>query len=90
MSGKGSLLAKPSGTSLAWKTLFWAYVTIEHVVIIFFLCEEHGTGSRLGIWQGMKCQVSGICPVSLQVSVYSILNSLEWFYSQTVHGMSVF
>ena len=34
MSGKGSLLAKPSrplGTSLAWRTLFWAYVTIGHV-----------------------------------------------------------
>ena len=30
MSGKGSLLAKPSGplgTLLAWRTLFWAYLT---------------------------------------------------------------
>jgi hypothetical protein len=33
MSEKGSLLAKPSGplgTSLAWRTLFWAYVTTGH------------------------------------------------------------
>ena len=32
--GKRSLLAKPSwplGTSLAWRTLLWAYVTIGHV-----------------------------------------------------------
>ena len=34
MSGKGSLLAKlsgPLGTSLAWRTVFWAYVTTEHI-----------------------------------------------------------
>jgi hypothetical protein len=33
-SGKGSLLAKPSGplsTLLAWRTLFWAYVTTGQV-----------------------------------------------------------
>ena len=34
MSGKGILLAKPSGplgTSFAWRTLFWAYMTMGHV-----------------------------------------------------------
>ena len=40
MPGKGSLLAKPSGplgTSLAWRTLFWAYVTITHIFFFFFV-----------------------------------------------------
>jgi hypothetical protein len=44
MSGKGSLLAKPSrllGTSLAWRTLFWAYVTIGHVAL-FEECSRPG------------------------------------------------
>jgi hypothetical protein len=51
MSRKGSLLAKPSGmlgTSLAWRTLFWAYVTIGNI----FLSGECGPCSRSGIWQG--------------------------------------
>ena len=37
LSGKGSLLAKPSGplgTSLAWRTLFWAYMTIGHIAFM--------------------------------------------------------
>ena len=39
MSGKGSLLTKPSGplvTSIVWRTLFWAYITTNHVS----LCGE--------------------------------------------------
>jgi hypothetical protein len=51
MSGKGSLLAKPSrplGTSLAWRTLSWAYVT----VVTSLLCEKHGTCFKSGVWQG--------------------------------------
>jgi hypothetical protein len=38
MSEKGSLLAKPSGplgTSLVWRTLFWAYMTIGHVFLMW-------------------------------------------------------
>jgi hypothetical protein len=51
MSRKESLLAKTSGTlgsSVAWRTLFWACVTSGHIS----LCEECGTCSRPGIWQG--------------------------------------
>lgn len=47
-AGKGRLLAKPSGplgTSLAWRTLFWAYVTIGH----FSLREECGVCPRPGV-----------------------------------------
>jgi hypothetical protein len=50
MSGKGRLLAKPAGplgTSLAWRTLSWGYVTTGHVS----LCWECGTCSRPGIWR---------------------------------------
>ena len=52
MSRKGSLLANssgPLGTSLAWRTLFWAYVTTSHIS----LCWKCGPGSRTGIWQGL-------------------------------------
>ena len=38
MSEKGSLLAKhsgPLGTSLVWRTLFWAYMTIGHVFLMW-------------------------------------------------------
>ena len=57
MSRKGSLLAKPSGplgTSLAWRTLFWAHVTIE----LGPLCEECGMCSKPGIWQGQRNYLS--------------------------------
>jgi hypothetical protein len=51
MSGKGGLVAKPSGPlgiSLAWKTLSWTYMTTGHIS----LCGKCGTRSRPGIWQG--------------------------------------
>ena len=60
MSGKESLLTKPSGplgTSLALRTLFWAYMTTGHVS----LCEEFGTGSRPGVWQGAGSHLSLRC-----------------------------
>ena len=53
ISGKGSLLSKPSrplGTSLAQRTLFWAYMNAGRVS----LCGNHGTCSRLEIWQGTR------------------------------------
>jgi hypothetical protein len=66
MSGKGSLLTKlpgPLGTSLAWRTLFWAYMTTGHIS----LCVKCGTCSRPEVWQGAgrhlpSCthQISGV------------------------------
>jgi hypothetical protein len=49
---KGSLLTKPLvplGTSIAWRTLLWAYVTIGHIS----LYGDCGTYFRPGIWQGI-------------------------------------
>ena len=60
MSGKESLLTKPSGplgTSLALRSLFWAYMTTGHVS----LCEEFGTGSRPGVWQRVGSHLSLRC-----------------------------
>ena len=61
MSWKESLLAKPSGplgTSLAWRTLFWAYVTTGHIS----LYGMNSTCSRPGIWQGAsRCLLSQVC-----------------------------
>jgi hypothetical protein len=53
MSGKGSLLAipwGPLGTFLAWRALFWAYMTTSQVS----LCGKCGTCSRPGIRQGAR------------------------------------
>ena len=50
ISRKGSFLAKlsgPLGTSLAWRTLFWAYVATGHSS----LCWKYDIHSRPGIWQ---------------------------------------
>ena len=52
MSEKGSVLAKlwgPLGTSLPWRTLFWAYMTTG----LISLCREYGMCSRSGVWQGV-------------------------------------
>ena len=60
MSEKVSLLVNllgPLGTSLAWRTLFWAYLTTDHVS----LCEGCGLCSRPGIWQGIGCHLSLRC-----------------------------
>jgi hypothetical protein len=57
MSGKGSLLAKPPeplGTSLAWRTLFWAYMTVA----MSLLCEKPSTCSESGVWQGAGSHLS--------------------------------
>jgi hypothetical protein len=81
MSGKGSLLAKPSGplgTSLAWRTQFWAYMTTGHVS----LCKERDMCFRLGIWQRAGSHLTLRCvPKSFWVSTCSTLsNFLAWFY----------
>lgn len=52
MSGKGSLLAKPSGplgTALAWRTPFWAYmtaVTFPYVEVWHMFQARNLSGSR--------------------------------------------
>ena len=64
MSGKRSLLAKPSGllgTSLAWRILFWAYMITGHN----FLCGKCAIHSRKGIWQEAgSCLPSQVCTPS--------------------------
>jgi hypothetical protein len=61
MAEKGSLLAKlpgPLGTSLALRTLFWAYLTRGPIC----KCGKCGTCSRPGIWQGAgRCLPSQVC-----------------------------
>jgi len=68
MCGKGSLLVKPSGslgTSVAWRTLFWAYRLL--VMFPYVRSVAHVPGQAFGREQGVA-QVSGVCPLSLQVS----------------------
>ena len=75
VSGKGSLLAKPSGplgTSLAWGTLFCAYVTCPYVGSVAHVpCSEFGREVPT---------VSGVHPLSFQG--FNLLYSpsfLAWF-----------
>ena len=77
MSGKGSLLFKtsaPLGTSLAWRTLFWAYVTTGHVSF----CEECGMCSKPEIWKVMGSHLSLRCvpTVSLGLNLLYITKLL--------------
>jgi hypothetical protein len=85
MSGKGSLLAKPSGpvgTSLAWRTLFCAYMTTDQAS----LCVECDLYSRPGIWQGAvelpKSQVY-VHQVSGSQTHSTLPSFLSWFYHPT-------
>jgi hypothetical protein len=60
MSGKGSLLAKPSwplGTSLAWRTLSWACMTQD----TFLLHKKHNMYSKSRVWQGAGSHLSLRC-----------------------------
>jgi len=82
MSGKGSLLANPSrplGTSLAQRTLFWAYVTIGHVS----LCKVCGLCFRPGIWQGSGSHLSPKCVPTKSLS-------LNLLYLTKLPGMVLF
>jgi len=57
MSGKGSLLAKlsqPLGTSLIWRTLFWAVWPSD----MLLLCEKPGTCTKEGVWRGAGSHLS--------------------------------
>ena len=59
MSGKGSLLAKPSrplGTSLKWRSVLSLHDHRSH-----FLCEKCGMCSRPGVWQGAGSHLSLGC-----------------------------
>ena len=81
MSGKGSLLAKPSGplgTSLAWTTLFWAYMALGHIS----LSEECGMCSRPVIWKGEESQLSlwstKVCAHQVFVSQPALPYQTSW------------
>jgi hypothetical protein len=85
MSEKGNLLTEPSGplvTSLAWRTLFWPYMTTSHMSF----CGECGMcvpGQESGIDRGVA-YVSGVpteCPRSQTCSTLS--SFLAWFYHPT-------
>jgi hypothetical protein len=80
MFGKGSLLAKPSGslvTSLAWRTLFWAYMTTGHVS----LCGKCGMCSRPGVWQGVGRHLSS------QVCTHQVFKVSDVLYLTKFPGM---
>ena len=71
MSGKGNSMAKPSvflGTSLAWGTLFWAYVTTCHVSYVGRL--THVPSQESGREQGTTT-ISGVYPVFLVSQTHS-------------------
>ena len=81
MSGQGSLWLKPSGplgTSLAWRTLFWAHVTIE----LGPLCEECGMCSRTVVWQGAGTCLSlrSVLTESLILNLFYLPRLTLWFY----------
>jgi hypothetical protein len=82
MSGKGSLLVKPSGpsgTSLAQRTLFCAYATTGHIS----LCGECGMCSRAGIWQEPR-----VLPKS-QVYAHQVSESeTDLSYQSSCHGFT--
>jgi len=70
MSGKGSLLTKPSGplgTSLAWRILFWAYITMIMSLFLLFWYEmlgmlhlpEEGLGHCPHVTDGHKSLYGG-------------------------------
>jgi hypothetical protein len=62
MFGKGSFLARPAGpfgTSLAWRTLLWVYLTLGHISFMWKAMYEFQVRSLAGSWELPKSQV---CP----------------------------
>jgi hypothetical protein len=89
MSGKGSLLTKPSrplGTSLAWRTLFWVYMTIGQVSFMWeawHMIKYHSITD----WRA-TIHLSTLCPESLQTFL-RVRYEQEAVEGTPAHGLNI-